>query len=119
MALKKRSLYRVDAKGKVVGRLASDIAAHLIGKHKADFDPRLDEGDLVEVANASAMVWTGKKMEQKVYHRHSTYPRGLKTETLKAAWGKDPAKVLRQAVSRMLPKNSWREVRLKRLIITN
>lgn len=119
MALKKRALYRLDARGKIVGRLASEIATHLIGKHKADFDSHLDEGDQVEVVHASEMVWTGKKMEQKVYYRHSTYPHGLKATTLKGAWEKDPARVLRQAVSRMLPKNSWREVRLKRLIITN
>jgi len=119
MATQKKNTYTIDAKGKAVGRIATDVAAHLIGKHKPSFQSHTDEGDFVEVTHAAGMILTGKKMDQKSYYHHSTYPHGLKTTPIKRVWQKDPAEVLRRAVSRMLPKNSWRKERMKRLIISN
>lgn len=119
MAISKKNIYIVDAKGKAVGRIAADIAVHLIGKHKPSFQSHLDEGDFIEVIHAAGMILTGKKMDQKSYYHHSMYPHGLKTTSVKQVWQKDPAEVLRRAVSRMLPKNSWRKERMKRLTISN
>lgn len=114
----KRDVYKVDAAGKVLGRLATDIATHLIGKHKPSYQPHIDAGDIVEVENIEQIAVTGKKMEQKLYHRHSGYPGGLKTKTMEELWAQSPAKVLEAAVSRMLPKNKHRNERLKRLKIS-
>jgi large subunit ribosomal protein L13 len=114
-----RQLQKLDATGKAPGRLATQIATYLIGKHKPSFAPNRDDGDKVEVVNASKMAITGKKVEQKVYHHHSMYPRGHKETPMKRVLASDPSDVLRRAVSRMLPKNSHRTERLKRLKITD
>jgi large subunit ribosomal protein L13 len=110
-----RKKISIDATGKAPGRLATEIARLLMGKHKADFAKNVDAGDTIEVENAGAMVLTGKKMEQRVYYAHTGHPRGLSATTIKSVWAKDAADVLRRAVSRMLPKNSHRDSRMKRL----
>jgi len=94
----------VDATDKVVGRLASDIAVVLMGKHRPTYTPHVDTGDFVIVVNVEKFVFTGKKDQQKVYTRYSGYP-GLKTETLASLRERAPDRVLRDAVRRMLPKN--------------
>ncbi|MGB9911395.1 MAG: 50S ribosomal protein L13 [Microgenomates group bacterium] len=111
----KREWHLIDAKGKILGRLATQIAQLLIGKHKPYFVPHLDCGDWVVVINAKKIKVTGRKEEQKVYTRYSGYPDGLKKITLKEQMTKDPRKVIIHAVSGMLPKNKLRDKRLARL----
>lgn len=118
MAIPPRKTYTIDASGKILGRLATDIAMHLMGKTSAAFQPNIDAGDIVVVTNASGMKVTGKKYEEKEYHHHTGHPGGLKTKTMRQIWEKDPAEVLRQAVSRMLPKNKHRTARMLRLNIS-
>lgn len=113
-----RDVYKVDASGVALGRLATDIAAHLIGKHKPEFEKHLDVGDIVEVTNIAQIKVTGKKMEDKLYYHHSSHPGGIKSKSMRVIFEKDPAKVLELAVSRMLPKNKHRTERLKRLKIS-
>lgn len=109
----------IDATDKAPGRLASEIAALLIGKTKVNYMPNMDMGDFVRVTNASKMKITGNKMNQKLYRHHSGYPGGLKEKLMKTLWAENPSKVLEAAVSRMLPKNKLRTDRLKRLTIEN
>jgi large subunit ribosomal protein L13 len=118
MATIVRKTYTVDASGKILGRLATDIAMHLMGKTNANFQPNVDAGDTVVVTNAAKIEVTGKKYEVKEYHHHSGHPGGLKTKTMRQMWEKDPADVLRAAVSRMLPKNKHRTARMLRLTIS-
>lgn len=99
----KRKWYLVDAKDKVLGRLATKIAVILRGKHKAIFSPQLDTGDGVIVINASKIRVTGRKLKQKVYRRYSGYPGGLKEVPLDEMLKRRPATVVRLAVRRMLP----------------
>jgi large subunit ribosomal protein L13 len=113
-----RKTYTVDASGKILGRLASDIAMHLMGKTSVGYQPNADAGDIVMVTNAAGIKVTGKKMEQKVYHHHTAHPGGLRTKSLSKLWEEDPTEVLRRAVSRMLPKTKHRTARLLRLHIT-
>ncbi len=113
-----RKTYTVDAAGKVVGRLATDIAMHLMGKTNVAFQPHMDVGDIVVVTNAGKMTVTGKKFEDKVYHHHTGHPGGLRSKTMRQMWEKDATTVLRAAVSRMLPKNKHRKARLMRLKIS-
>ncbi|WP_240008273.1 50S ribosomal protein L13 [Pseudaquidulcibacter saccharophilus] len=97
----------VDADGAVVGRLATFIAKRLRGKHRADFTPHADVGDFVVVINADKVKFTGKKMENKRYYRHTGHPGGIKeTSPAKILGGRFPERVLEQAVLRMLPKES-------------
>ncbi len=110
-----RKTHTIDAKNKVLGRLATRIALLLRGKHKPDFVPYKDMGDIVIVENVSQMKITGRKMEQKKYYRHSGYMGGLKTIPLKKLFKEKPDEVLRKAVSGMLPKNKLRSEQLKRL----
>lgn len=107
----------VDAKGKILGRIASEIAKILQGKHKPDFDPSKLGKEVVEVINVGKMKITGKKMQQKIYFSYSGYPGGLKKITLGKLWQKDPGEVLKKAVFGMLPKNRLRKKRIKRLKI--
>jgi large subunit ribosomal protein L13 len=100
-----REWYIVDAEGQTLGRLASRIAPILRGKHKPTYTPHLDCGDYVVVVNAEKVRVTGRKLEQKAYYRHSGYPGGLKTITLRDQLDKHPERVLRAAVKGMLPKN--------------
>lgn len=106
----------VDATDKVVGRLASDIAVVLMGKHRPTYTPHVDTGDFVIVVNVEKFVFTGKKDQQKVYTRYSGYP-GLKTETLASLRERAPDRVLRDAVRRMLPKNRLGRQMLSKLKI--
>jgi large subunit ribosomal protein L13 len=105
----------VDAQGQVLGRLATRIARILIGKDKANFTPYLDCGDHVVVINAERVKLTGNKLDQKVYHRHSGYPGGLKEIPIRVLLQKRPEEVLREAVLGMLPKNKLRARRAKKL----
>ncbi len=109
--------YIIDATNKKLGRLASEIAVILQGKKKPDYHPRLAGEDRVIVKNIDKIIFTGKKLEQKVYYRH-TGPLGhLKEKKLKDIFSKNPAFVLRHAVRLMLPKNRLLKKRMKRLII--
>lgn len=110
-----RKLHKIDATGQSVGRLASRIALILRGKNKPEYTPNLDMGDIVEVHNADKFKFTGKKMEQKVYHHYSGYQGGLKTEKIKNL---SPERILKEAVRDMLPKTKHRVNRLRRLIIS-
>ncbi len=101
-----RKWYVVDANDLVLGRLASRIAVYLRGKHKAIFTPHVDTGDFIVVVNAEKVRLTGKKLDQKVYYRHSNYPGGLRSETAKSLLARRPEQVLVNAVSGMLPKNT-------------
>ncbi len=112
-----RKIHKIDATGKAVGRLATQIALILRGKHKSDYTPHLDMGDIVEVSNVNKLKFSGKKLEQKKYYHHSGYPGGLKETVLADLFKKDPAEVLRRAVRKMLPANRLRKKMLKRLII--
>ena len=96
----------IDADGKTLGRLATEVAKLLRGKHKPTYTPFLDTGDYVIVVNASKMVLTGKKLDQKVYRHHSRFPTGLKEVKYSVMMDKNPEKALELAVKGMLPKNS-------------
>lgn len=111
----KRAWHLVDMKGQILGRTATKIAKLLMGKDKPNFAPYLDGGDYVVVVNASQLKVTGKKMTQKLYRRHSGYPGGFEEVRLDRQMVKDSAKVVRHAVSGMLPKNKLRDPRLARL----
>ncbi len=95
----------VDASNQVLGRLASEVARLLRGKHKPQYTPYLDTGDFVVVVNAERVRLTGRKREQKKYYRHSTHPGGLKVETAREMLEKYPERVIKRAVWGMLPKN--------------
>jgi large subunit ribosomal protein L13 len=95
----------IDAKGLVVGRLASIVAMRLRGKHKPSFTPHVDDGDNVIIINAAKVVLTGKKREQKVYHHHTGYIGGIKDRTARSILeGKFPERIVEKAVERMLPR---------------
>jgi len=100
-----RRWYLIDAQDKVLGRVASQIANLLRGKHNPTFTPHQDTGDFVIVINAGALRLTGNKTETKVYHRHSGYPGGVRTRVAGRELQEHPDRVLRQAVQGMLPKN--------------
>ncbi len=100
-----RNWWVVDAEGKNLGRLASEIANVLRGKNKPQYTPHVDTGDFVVVVNAEKIAVTGNKLAGKVYYRHSGYPGGLKAETLGRLLERRPTEVLRKAVKGMLPKN--------------
>jgi len=110
-----RQTHIIDATGKVLGRLASEIAILLRGKHKPDFVPYKDMGDFVIVKNVEKLKLTGKKIEQKKYFRHSGYIGGLKETSLKELFQSKPSEVLKKAVFGMLPKNKLRAKQIKRL----
>ncbi len=112
-----RQWHLVDAKGQVLGRLASRIAMVLRGKTKPVFTPHLDTGDFVVVVNADQVILTGRKLDQKNYYRHSGYPGGLKVVKARRLLQKKPEEVLRHAVRGMLPKNSLGRQQLKKLKI--
>jgi len=111
----KREWYLVDAEGKTLGRLASEIAKILRGKHKPIYTPHLDCGDYVIVINADKIRVTGKKLDQKIYYRHSGYPGGLKSISLRDQLKKHPTRVLRAAVWGMLPHNRLGRAMIKKL----
>jgi len=109
--------YIIDAKNKKIGRLASEIALILQNKKSAFYEPRLAGGNVVKVTNIDKVDITPKKMEQKIYYRHTGYMGHLKKKKLGEVFAESPAKVLRKAVERMLPKNFLRPKRLKLLVI--
>ncbi len=98
--------YVVDAQGQRLGRLASEIAMVLRGKNKPTYTPHLDTGDFVIVVNAEKVIVTGKKAKQKIYHRHSGRPGGMKTETFEKLQARLPERIVEKAVKGMLPKNT-------------
>lgn len=110
-----RKWYVVDAEGKTVGRLATEVARVLSGKNNPKYTPFLDMGDHVIIINARRAVFKGSKNEQKVYRRHSQYPGGLKTVSVKEMFEKHPERVLEYAVTRMLPKNKLGRAMAKKL----
>lgn len=111
----KREKHILDATGKSLGRLASEVSILLLGKHKPEFDPSKDTGDYVIVKNLEKVKVTGKKLEKKKYYRHSGYLGGLKETTLKRRLEQDPKKLFKEIVAKMLPKNKLRKRILNRL----
>jgi len=108
-----RQWYVVDAEGKVLGRMASEIAKVLRGKHKPQFTPNLDFGDFVIVVNARRIRLTGSKLSDKVYYRHTEFPGGIRKQTAAKILTEKPERLLKLAVKGMLPKN-----RLSRKLVT-
>lgn len=112
-----RKWYVVDAEGKTLGRLASEIANILRGKKKPIYTPHIDTGDYVIVVNAEKVVTTGKKLNQKIYYHHSEYVGGMKETTLKDMLAKKPEYVMTHAVKGMLPKGPLGRQMLKKLFV--
>jgi large subunit ribosomal protein L13 len=110
-----RKWYVVDARDETLGRLATRIATVLRGKHKPSYSPHLDVGDFVVVVNADKIHVTGKKLDQKIYYRHSGYPGGLKSVTLRRQLAQHPTRVIRSAVWGMLPHNRLGRAMVKKL----
>ena len=110
-----RDWFLVNAEGKTLGRLASEIAQVLRGKHKPIYTPHLDCGDYVIVVNAEKVRVTGRKLDQKMYYRHTGYPGGIKSISLRNQLQKHPERVLQAAVRGMLPKNRLGRKMLKKL----
>jgi len=102
----KKSWYIVDADGQTVGRLATEVARVLRGKHKATFTPHIDTGDFVVVINAEKIKMTGKRMEQKEYYHNTLYPGGARFAKFKDVRAKNPDRIIESAVKGMLPKSS-------------
>ena len=100
----KRDWVLVDAADKVLGRLATEVARRLRGKHKPEYTPNFDTGDYVVVINAAKVRTTGNKLDGKIYWRHTEYPGGIKSNTLKEMLDKHPERVIEKAVKGMLPK---------------
>ncbi|MEW6428624.1 MAG: 50S ribosomal protein L13 [Thermodesulfobacteriota bacterium] len=111
----RKKWFVVDAEGKVLGRLASQIATRLRGKHKADYCTFMDTGDFIIVINAEKVALTGKKWSDKVYHHHTGYMGGLKTSTAKELRDKKPEELILNAVKGMLPKNPLGRQQLTKL----
>ena len=113
----KRQTVKLDAKDQSMGRLASKIAMCLMGKNNPAYQPHIDAGDIVEVKNASQMKFTGKKLENKKYYRHTGYVGNLKTIKLKELFPEKADLLLKKCVYSMLPKNKLRSEMIKRLKI--
>jgi large subunit ribosomal protein L13 len=114
-ATRERNWLVVDASGQTLGRLATQIADALRGKRKPDFTPHCDVGDFVIVVNAEKIAVTGRKREEKLYHRHSGYPGGLRTRTLGEMLQRRPEEVIRLAVRGMLPRTKLGRAQLRKL----
>ncbi|MGD2166990.1 MAG: 50S ribosomal protein L13 [Gammaproteobacteria bacterium] len=114
-----RSWYLVDAEGKTLGRLASELARRLRGKHKPEFTPHVDTGDYIVVVNAEKIRVTGRKLTDKLYHRHTGYIGNLKTESLQQLLGHAPERALTLAVKGMLPRNALGRQMLKKLKVVS
>ena len=112
-----RDWYLVDADGQTLGRLATQIAERLRGKNKPVFTPHVDTGDFVVVVNAEKIAVTGKKLDEKMYYRHSGYPGGLRERSLRVQLERQPTEVLRKAVKGMLPRNRLGRQQLTKLKI--
>ncbi len=113
----KRNWYLIDARGQILGRLASKIAKLLQGKHRVDYTPHVDQADFFVIINADKIKLTGKKLDQKIYWRHTGYIGGLKTKTARALLATKPQELIFLAVKRMLSKNRMRNKLLKKLKI--
>jgi large subunit ribosomal protein L13 len=100
----KRDWFVIDASGRTLGRLATEIARRLRGKHKPEFTPNIDTGDYIVVVNAEKVRVTGRKYTDKIYHRHSGYPGGVKSTTFEKMQQQQPARIIEKAVKGMLPK---------------
>jgi len=105
----------IDAEGLVLGRLATEVARILRGKHKATYAPHLDTGDHVVIVNADKIVVTSDKADKKIYFRHSGYPGGIKRQTLGEVLAKRPEEAIRKAVRGMLPKTRLGRAQIKKL----
>ena len=101
----KRDWYVIDASEKVLGRLATEVARRLRGKHKAEYTPHVDTGDYIIVTNAEKIAVTGRKFKEKMYYHHSEFPGGIKSISFDKLQEKNPARILERAVKGMLPKN--------------
>ena len=110
-----RNWYLIDAKDKVLGRIAVEIARRLRGKHKPTYTPHADAGDFIVVVNAEKIALTGKKLDDKFYYRHTGYPGGIKSVTAGKLQQQKPGEILKIAVKGMLPKNSLGRMMLKKL----
>ncbi len=117
MATITRKTVTIDATDKVVGRLATSIAKMLLGKDQPGYTPHIDTGAIVKVTNADKLVYTGKKMDQKVFFRSSNRPGGIKRSPVAKLQAEDPGAILVHAVRYMLPKNRTQNTRMKRLTI--
>lgn len=113
----KRDWYIVDGTGKVLGRVAAEIARRLRGKHKPEFTPHVDTGDYIVVVNADKLRVTGNKAKDKLYHRHTTYPGGIRTTNFEKLQAKQPERVLTLAVKGMLPKGPLGYAMIKKMKI--
>src|SRR6056297_641989 len=113
----RREWLLVDAEGKTLGRLASEIARRLRGKHKPEFTPHVDTGDYVVVVNAEKVAVTGRKMTDKVYYRHTGYIGNMKSITLEKQLASHPERVIQAAVKGMMPKNPLGRAMIKKLKI--
>lgn len=102
----KRDWFVVDASEKVLGRLATEIARRLRGKHKAEYTPHVDTGDYIIVTNAEKVIVTGRKFKNKMYHHHTGFPGGIKSASFEKLQDKNPTKIIELAVKGMLPKNA-------------
>ena len=112
-----RRWYLVDAEGQTLGRLATHIAETLRGKRKPQYTPHVDTGDFVVVVNAEKVAVTGKKLDDKIYYRHSGYPGGLKERTLREELDRRPTEVIRKAVRGMLPRTRLGRAQIRKLKI--
>ena len=101
----KRDWYVVDAEGKTLGRLATEVARRLKGKHKAEYTPHVDTGDYIVIINAEKVTVTGNKADNKMYYRHSGYPGGIKETNFNKLQAEKPEMIIEKAVKGMLPKN--------------
>jgi large subunit ribosomal protein L13 len=110
-----RRWYVVDAEGQTLGRLATRIADTLRGKNKPQYTPHVDTGDFVIVVNAEKIAVTGKKLDEKRYYRHSGYPGGLRSRTLREQLDRQPTEVIRKAVKGMLPRNRLARAQITKL----
>jgi len=113
----KRDWYVVDAKDQILGRIASQIAHRLRGKHKPEFAPHMDNGDFIVVVNAGQIKVTGNKLADKHYYHHTGYPGGIRGKSLSEMLQRKPEEVIRSAVRGMLPKNRLGRAMLKKLKI--
>ncbi len=110
-----RAWHVIDAEGAILGRLATEVATLLRGKHKPIWAPNIDTGDHVIVVNAAKLAFSPKKATDKIYHRHTGYPGGVRSESLEHLLARNPEKVIRLAVRRMLPKGPLGRQQLKKL----